>query len=341
MPESFGFLRPADFLETALQRGVVVAAVVFVLAFERRDGRDLVGHLGSGDEIAAAELDPVDAEILRHDVEQPLAEEIGLEPARAAIGADRRLVGQLQRHIDVDVGNAIGPGHELRDVARADRAVGPHIGADIGIGVAAQAQDGAVAAAGDLDVAFRLARVLHRHQVLAAVLRPFHRPPGMPRGERNQKVLRIELAAGAEAAADIVLHELDLAFGSPSFLASMRRLKNSTLAPPQTVSLPRALVPFRQQAARLHGKRHMPLDAQALAPDVGRIRKAAAASPRTARNLIGGLLPCSSNSSVSFAAETRRSATAGSCSMSTSISAQRILGQCSVSASTTAIASPT
>ena len=50
----------------------------------------------------------------RDHVEQPLAEEIGLEPARAAIGADRRLVGHPERRIDRHVRNAIRPAHELR-----------------------------------------------------------------------------------------------------------------------------------------------------------------------------------------------------------------------------------
>ena len=89
------------------------------------------------DEVAAAELDAIDAEVLRHHVEQSLAEEIGLEAARPAVGADRRLVGELQRNVDVDVGDTIGARHELRDVARADRAVGAHIGADVDMGVAA------------------------------------------------------------------------------------------------------------------------------------------------------------------------------------------------------------
>ena len=178
---------------------------------------------------------------MRGHVDQPLAEEIGLEAARPAIGADRRLVGQLQRDVDVDIRNAIGPGHELRDVARADRAVGAHIGADVDEDVAAQAEDRAVARAGDLDVAFRLARMVDRHQMLAAVLDPFHRAADLARRERNQEILRIELAARAEAAADIVLDDLDLVFRQDrASSASVRRLKNGTLAPPETVSRPRA-----------------------------------------------------------------------------------------------------
>ncbi len=264
------FTGPADLLQAALERGVIVAAVELVLALERRDGGDRVRHLGVRHQIAAAELDAVDAQVLRHDVEQPFAEEIGLEAARPAIGADRRLVGELQRDVDVDVLDPVGPGHELRDVACPHRAVGAHIGADVHIGVTAQSQDGAVARAGDLHVAFRLARMVHAHQVLAAILGPFHRPPGLPRRERNQKVLRIEFAARAEAAADVVLHDLDLVFGKAELLRQSAAVEEQHLGAARDGKPPTRRVPFGKQAARLHRQRHVPLRAEAFAPRIGR-----------------------------------------------------------------------
>ena len=106
----------------------------------------------------------------------------------------------------------------MRDIARADGAVGAHISAHVHVGVPAQAEDRALACAGDLHVAFRLARVVQAHQVLAPVFGPFHRTAGVARGERNEKVLGIELAARAEAAADVVLHDLDRAFGQAHLL---------------------------------------------------------------------------------------------------------------------------
>ena len=123
--------RPIDLVEAAIEGGLVIAAVELVLALEGRDGGDLVRHLLFRYEIAAAERHAVEAEVLRHHVEQALAEKIGLEAARPAISADRRLVGQLQRNVDVDVGDAVGPRHELRDIAGADGAVRSHIGADV------------------------------------------------------------------------------------------------------------------------------------------------------------------------------------------------------------------
>ena len=126
------------------------------------------------------------------------------ETARPAIGARRRLVGDDQRHIHAHMRDAIGPGHDLRNVARRRGAVGAHIGADIGEGVAAQREDGAVARAGDLQVAFHVARVIERRQVLAPILDPLDRAAQQPRRKGNEKILGIKLAARAEAAADVV-----------------------------------------------------------------------------------------------------------------------------------------
>ena len=110
------------------------------------------------------------------------------------------------------VRNAIGPGEHLRDVARGGRTVGADVGALIGDRAAAQRQDRAVAVASDLQLAFGVARVVGGSEMLAAVLDPLHRTAGEARRERDQEVLRIEFAARAEAAADVVLDHADRAF---------------------------------------------------------------------------------------------------------------------------------
>ena len=202
---------------------------------------------------------------------QPLAEEIGLEAPGPAIGADRRLVGEKKRNVDIDVRNAIGARHELRDIARADGAVGAHIGAHVDEGMAAQAEDGAVALAGDLHVAFRLARMIDRHQMLAAVLGPFHRPADVARRERDEEILRIELAARAEAAADVVLHHVDGVLGEAHLLCQDPAVGEQHLgrAPYRQPSLRR--IPFGEHPARLHRQRRVALRAEAFAPRIGRI----------------------------------------------------------------------
>ena len=53
-----------------------------------------------------------------------------------------------------------------------------------------------------------LARMVRRHQVLAAVLDPFHRTIESERGETDEHVLRVEFAADAEAAADMAFVQM-------------------------------------------------------------------------------------------------------------------------------------
>ena len=100
-----GFRRPAEFGEATVERNLIVAAVDLVFRLERRDGRKRIRHRRRRNEVATAEFDTVDAEIGGHHVEQSLAEEVGLEAARPAIGADRGLVGHPQRRLDPDVGD--------------------------------------------------------------------------------------------------------------------------------------------------------------------------------------------------------------------------------------------
>ena len=105
---------PVELREAAIERCRIVAAVGLGLDVERHHGREPVGHRAFRDQVAPAQLDAVDAEIVRHHVDQPLAEEIGLVAARPAIGADRRLVGDDERDLDADIG----------DTRRARRAPG-------------------------------------------------------------------------------------------------------------------------------------------------------------------------------------------------------------------------
>jgi hypothetical protein len=272
-------MKPADFGkliadETEKWGKVIKFAGVkpesWLLALERRDGGDRVRHLGFADEIAPAELHLIDAEIARHDVEQPLAEEIGFETPGPAIGADRRLVGETKRNVDIDVRNAIGPRHELRDVACTDGAVGAHIGAHVDEGMAAQAENGAVAPAGNLDVARRLARMVYRHQMLATVLGPFHRPADVTRCERDEKILRIKLATCAEAAADVVLHHVDGVLGEAHLVCQDPAVGEQHLgrAPYRQPSLRR--IPFGEHPARLYRQRRVALRAEAFAARIGR-----------------------------------------------------------------------
>src|SRR5581483_9649043 len=94
---------------------------------------------------------------------------------------------------------------------RHHAAIGADIGAHVAKNLAAQAEDRAVASARDLQLAIDLARMVDGEQMLAPVLDPFHRAVDLARGKWNQKVLRIEFTAHAEAAADVEFDHINRA----------------------------------------------------------------------------------------------------------------------------------
>jgi hypothetical protein len=83
------------------------------------------------------------------------------------------------------------------------------MGADVGALVVPElvvdCEQPSVAVDARLDPVGLLARVVGADQVLAPVLDPFDRAPEPQRRDADQHVLRIELAADAEAAADMRL----------------------------------------------------------------------------------------------------------------------------------------
>src|SRR5215472_8254266 len=188
----------------------IVAAVAFGLGIKIAglDAGERIRHLSIGDEVAPPHLDAVDAETLGRKLDQPLAEETSLVAAGRAIGSGRRLVGDESRRRKMNVRNAIRAAEKLRDIARRGQPIGADIGAEIDKNVAAQADDRAVALAGDLDLTIHLARMVSGEEMLAAILDPPYRPPQMARGERDQEIFGVKLAARTKTATDIGLDEV-------------------------------------------------------------------------------------------------------------------------------------
>ena len=153
----------------------------------------------------------------------------------------------------------------------ARHAVGADVGADVDRAVPAQAADGAVALAGDLQFAFGVARVVRRDQMLAAVLDPFHRAVELLRRERNQEILGIELAAHAEAAADVGFDHGDGVFRQAHLLRQDAAVVEHHLGQAANGEVAVRRVPFGQQPARLHRHGGEALHREALAAGVGRV----------------------------------------------------------------------
>ena len=98
--------------------------------------------------------------------------------------------------------------HRRREIGDRGR-VGAHIAALVVKEFDIDAQNAARAVDRGSHLVPLLARMVGRDQVLAPVLDPFHRPAEPQRCETDQHVLGIELAANAEAAADMTFEQVN------------------------------------------------------------------------------------------------------------------------------------
>ena len=89
----------------------------------------------------------------------------------------------------------------------------PHVSAHVAVNGRAKPEYRSILARRDFQPAAIFPRMIRRHQMLAAIFDPFNRLSQIYRGERNQKIFRIKLAADAEAAADIVFNEVQFTLG--------------------------------------------------------------------------------------------------------------------------------
>ena len=87
--------------------------------------------------------------------------------------------------------------------------MGADIGALIGPELVVDAEDEALRIDRGADLVDLIARMVGREKVLAPVLDPLDRAPEAQRREARQDILGVELAANAEAAADVALVEMD------------------------------------------------------------------------------------------------------------------------------------
>src|SRR5207247_1581800 len=144
-------------LERPAARCRVIAAVVRAGGLVRHERADGPRQLRRRDEVPQPDVGGIEPQVGGHEVEQALAEEIGLEPARPAIRADRRLVGDHRLHLAREVRDAVRARQKLRRLGGDHAAVRAHVRAHVGEQAATQSQDGAVRARGDLELALDLA----------------------------------------------------------------------------------------------------------------------------------------------------------------------------------------
>ena len=168
---------------------------------------DDVRQLRCRDQVAPAQLDRVDRDTRRDQVEHSLAREGRFHLARAPERPEGRLVRQDPDCSSVEAAPAVRAVERQRAQHRWDDAVRAHVGAHVAEVPGAEGKEPAVGGSRDLEVDRLLPGVVEGDQRLCPVLDPFHGPAERHRGPGDQVILRIELAAGAECSSDVRLDE--------------------------------------------------------------------------------------------------------------------------------------
>jgi hypothetical protein len=127
-------------------------------------------------DVAQPDLERVEAEVLRDEVEDAFPHE-RLRCPRAAVGDIRRLVGNGRGRLETE-GSELVRAREHRLDDRRDRRAHAHarVGAGVDDHLHVQSEQVAVVADGGPDVEALLARLSRRGEVFAAVLDPLDRP---------------------------------------------------------------------------------------------------------------------------------------------------------------------
>src|ERR1051326_6961929 len=122
-----------------VERFFIVAGIVLDA------GRRLIRKLFGSDEVLPPDLHPIDAQIARGLVDQPLDIEHRLRPARAAVGTGRNGIGEYRQHLDEDVWDLIAARRHRHHALRRAGGVRAEIRAQVRDDAHLEAQHRAVA----------------------------------------------------------------------------------------------------------------------------------------------------------------------------------------------------
>ena len=167
-----------------------VHALGEVAAVVREHEAGLERHGGRRDQVAAAELERVDAELARGHVDDALDRVGRLRTPRAAVRACRRGVGEHAGGLHVDGRCGVDARDPTHVVGAGPRAARGEIGADVEANGHAQRQELAVAIEGQLGLREIVAPVLVADEALTPVRRPLDGPAQPLRGPEDEHVLR-------------------------------------------------------------------------------------------------------------------------------------------------------
>ena len=167
-----------------------------------------VGELGH--HVATAQLDRVDAELARCQIDEALDEIIGLGLARTPIGVDRHGVGVGTPHVHEDGGDGIDPAHGGgRRLGRAVRTDAREVGAEIGDRRDVEGREAAGSVERQTCPRAVVAALRVAHEILAALGGPSDRPAEPPRRPQHEHPFGVEEVLRAEAAAHVGCAHVD------------------------------------------------------------------------------------------------------------------------------------
>ncbi len=197
------------------------------------------------------------------------------------------------RHVGVDCGRLVDPGHheraQRRDQRREQHLVGAKVSEDLGV----PRGERAVALGADLHVVDLVAPVVGDHHPLRARLDPLHRAPQLDRRPRAADLLGVDVELRAEATADLGRDHANSVLGDAEQDRQEQPQEVRDLGGAPHGQLPGAVL--RQHAARLDRRSgHAMVDDRAArgsrrprrTPPRGRRRRATSRRPcwsRTAR----------------------------------------------------------
>src|SRR4029077_8838943 len=120
-----------------------------------------------------------------------------------AIRPRGRLVRNVGIHPAGVARNPVRPREKLRAEARRCTRGPARVSADIHGNLAANTQDGAVAIAGNLEIAGRLPGMIRREKMLAPIFDAFDRSRELARNAGYEKIFRVNLAPNPEPTSGI------------------------------------------------------------------------------------------------------------------------------------------
>ena len=192
---------PVGDLEHAIKIAGKIAAVV------GEPERRCVWQPLVGDEIAPPDLDPIDLEPRRGDVERAFHRVGRFGASGAAKWRGRHRVGQRALDRDASPRHVVDRGHDAKAVGH--RHERDRIGADIAEDLAGISGDAAIGIEAHAHAGDHVAALIVGQERLGAGAGPAHRAADLAGRDREDRLLGREIGAGAEAAADIGADDFD------------------------------------------------------------------------------------------------------------------------------------